>query len=510
MALRSLSTGKQYKNVYTILEKVKKGEIQSQYKAQDGGLFGKLNFYKKADLIKPHLHYIDESRLSAIVDSFVKDNVKINEFYQKISKRAAFQAIDPDKKPDAQAFYKKVNETYNKFPKHLKNDIFKMYYNKMNKLEFEERTDANYTKYKFLESSNNPVGKIMTESSNLKSSIFTRNVLAYYIMQLTAMEYIDPNAAQDINKGLNGNSEFNSSDIDKALDKTFGNNQAKKDLDNAIQDAQNTCKAMDDTISDDIQEEIFKNIKENGGISPGKIGPEYLEQVAEKISRITLSLGSLKEKIKKLMDKSTNYFSARKETIHEDLFNSDNLGGLDEYMFLHPQLRKFMIEDVMIKDTKSVGKIDLYIDISGSMNSDCGMKDKNGNRINKLDFCKAFAVKLQELNMLNKIYVFNDRPRELKTDIFTIASLGPSGGTNIDNALQNVIKNGVNALVITDAEDNCDTYTDKAFFIGVQGSRFNNFDHDVIKEYSEKGQVIVFNGQTIQKVNNRGFAEPIN
>jgi len=421
-----------------------------------------------------------------------------------MSKRAAFQAIDPDKKPDANAFYKKVNEIYNKFPKHLKNDIFKMYYHKMNKLEFEERTDANYTKYKFIESSNNPVGKIMTESSNLKSSIFTRNVLAYYIMQLTAMEYIDPNAAKDIMDGLQGDSGFNSSDIDDALSKTFGNKQAEKDLDKAIQDAQNTCKSMDDTISDDIQEEMFKNIKENGGVNPGKLGPEYLEQVAANISRITLSLGSLKEKIKKLMDKSTNYFSARKETIHEDLFNSDNLGGLDEYIFLHPQLRKFMIEDVMIKDTKSVGKIDIYIDISGSMNSDCGIRDKNGNRIDKLDFCKAFAVKLQELGMLNKIYVFNDRVRELKSDIFSIASLSTSGGTNIDTAVERIISNGVNALVITDAEDNCSTYTDKAFFIGVQGARFSSFDNKVIKEYSEKGQVIVFNGQTIQKVNTKG------
>jgi hypothetical protein len=510
MALRSLSTGKQYKNAYTILEKVKKGEIQSQYKAQDGGLFGKLNFYKKADLIKPHLHYIDESRLSTIVDSFVKDTSKISEFYQRMSKRAAFQAIDPDKKPDANAFHKKVNETYNKFPKHLKNDIFKMYYHKMNKLEFEERTDANYTKYKFIESSNNPVGKIMTESSNLKSSIFTRNVLAYYIMQLTAMEYIDPNAAKDIMDGLQGDSGFNSSGIDQALSKAFGNKQAEKDLDKAIQDAQNTCKSMDDTISDDIQEEMFKNIKENGGVNPGKLGPEYLEQVAANISRITLSLGSLKEKIKKLMDKSTNYFSARKETIHEDLFNSDNLGGLDEYIFLHPQLRKFMIEDVMIKDTKSVGKIDIYIDISGSMNSDCGIRDKHGNRIDKLDFCKAFAVKLQELGMLNKIYVFNDRVRELKSDIFSIASLSTSGGTNIDTAVEKIITNGVNALVITDAEDNCRTYTDKAFFIGVQGARFSSFDNKVIKEYSEKGQVIVFNGQTIQKVNTKGQIDTTN
>jgi hypothetical protein len=47
-----MASSKQYKNVYTILEKVKKGEIQTHYK-ESQGLFGKLNFYKKADLIKP-------------------------------------------------------------------------------------------------------------------------------------------------------------------------------------------------------------------------------------------------------------------------------------------------------------------------------------------------------------------------------------------------------------------------------------------------------------------------
>ena len=54
------SGGKQYKNVYTILEKVKKGEIQSYYKEEES-LFSKLKFYKKPDLLKPYVHYIDET-----------------------------------------------------------------------------------------------------------------------------------------------------------------------------------------------------------------------------------------------------------------------------------------------------------------------------------------------------------------------------------------------------------------------------------------------------------------
>ena len=64
------SKSKQYKNVYTILEKVKKGEIQSQsyYKDKDG-LFGRLNFYKKSDLVKPYIHYIDEGKICLLYTS---------------------------------------------------------------------------------------------------------------------------------------------------------------------------------------------------------------------------------------------------------------------------------------------------------------------------------------------------------------------------------------------------------------------------------------------------------
>ena len=37
-----MSKNKQYKNVYTILEKAKKGELDSYYKGD--GLFGKIDF----------------------------------------------------------------------------------------------------------------------------------------------------------------------------------------------------------------------------------------------------------------------------------------------------------------------------------------------------------------------------------------------------------------------------------------------------------------------------------
>ena len=114
-----------------------------------------------------------------------------------------------DKKPNVDTFVRRFTENYHALPEHLKYDIFKMYYNRMEKLDFEERTDTNKTRYKFLEKANNPVGKIMTENSSFKSAIFTRNMIMYYLMQLTQLDWLDPDTAEAMRNGLNGDNEFN-------------------------------------------------------------------------------------------------------------------------------------------------------------------------------------------------------------------------------------------------------------------------------------------------------------
>lgn len=500
-----MAAGKQYKNVYTILEKVKKGEIQSHYKSE-GGLFGKLNFYKKPDLIKPYVHYIDEGKISRIVDVAFQDSNKMKEEYNNFSKTAAFKKLDEDKKPDFNAYYSKVRETYEKFPKHLKLDIFKMYYNKMDKLEFEERTEKNRTRFKFLEKANNPVGKIMTENANLKSSIFTRNMMMYYMMQMTQLEYIDPQAAQDLQNGLNGDSEFDNDAAENALDKMLSSQTSKNALDRAMQDAQETCKMMDESMGKDIQEQIFDQANLAGGGEAGKMSPDYMRQVAGKLENIKLSMGALKEKLKKLLDKSASYFSSRKITTYDDLFNAQDISGLEDYELLHPKLRKIFAEDIQVKDTKSVGKIDVYIDISGSMASSCGSKDENGNQISRINFAKSMVAKLKDMDMLNDVYLFDTRLKKYRNDLIAISMIDCGGGTTIDVAVMNIARNDNNAIIITDAEDRCRVFTDKAFFIGLEGASFNHFEDDIIKQYSQRGQVVIFNGSKISKVNQQGFA----
>jgi hypothetical protein len=495
-----------YRNVYTILEKVKKGEIDSHYK-NEGGLFGKIDFYKKPDLIKPHMHWLDEHRIDNIMNAYFNEQQNIQDAYKKFSSSVDFKSKIPDgQKPDMSTFAGKVKENYRKFPKHIVKDIFKMYYHKMDKLTFEERTDVNYTKYKFLEKANNPVAKIMSQGSNLKSSIFARNILGHYITRLTTMDYIDPNSSDKIKQSICGGGDFDNDGVDEAIKNMMESTQGKNGLEKAMQDATDLCKQMDDSMDGDIQEKMFENATEPGqDNTAGQLSADYIKHIAQKLSRISLSMGSLKEKIKKLLDKSVSYFSARQEVEYEDLLNSDNIAGLEDYVLLHPKLRKIFVEDVQVKNTKSVGKIDLYIDISGSMSSGCGVKDADGNDISRIDFCKSFAAKLVELDMLNNIYLFDNKVKKYKTDLISISMLDCGGGTTINNAVRSVESNGVNALILTDAEDGCNIYSEKAFFIGLKGANFHHFSEETIAQYSNRDQVVIFDGSTIKRVNDKGY-----
>jgi len=503
------SKGKQYKNVYTILEKVKKGEIQSQsyYKDRDG-LFGKINFYQKSDLVKPYIHYIDEGKIDSLVDKELQNVKSIQEHFGRFKATSAFGRLPEDQKPDINKFHEKLKENYTKIPKSLKYDIHKLYYHKMDKLEFSERDDKNATRFKFLEKANNPVGKIMTEGSNLKSAVFTKNMMLYYLMQLTQMEYVDAEAQKQMMNGLNGSddSQFNQDDIDDAMKQHMESQPSKNMLDKLMQDAQDTCKMMDEHIDQDIQEKMFEQANKDCGDTAGKLSPDYMRQIVAKLESVKLSMGSLKEKIKQLLDKSASYFSSRKIIKYEDLFNAQDVSGLEDYELLHPRLRKIFAEDIQIKDTKSVGKVDVYVDVSGSMSSGCGVKNAQGSQISKIDFAKSMIAKLKEMDMLNDVYLFNTRVKKYRNDMMSIAMIDCDGGTTINEAVRSIVNNDINALVITDAEDSCSIYSDKAFFIGVEGSRFNSFSSHVIQQYSNKNQVVVFDGHKIQKVDMYGVA----
>jgi hypothetical protein len=507
MGFKSLSTGKQYKNVYTILEKVKKGEIKSYYNENEGGLFGKINFYKKPDLVKPYLHYLDAAKLRSIMSSQVYATSLtdiLQDCYKSLTKSRDYKkwvGKNNGGELDAREFHKELKNVYADFPEHLQNDIFNMYYNKIEDVDFETRTDKNHSKYKFLERSNNPVGKIMSERSNLKSGIFMRNVLLYYLTRLVFLKISDKESYKKMKNSLNGGNDFDNSDIDNMFDKDFGAGSSSEMMNDMIEKASELCKKMDEVMDEETQEQMFQNIERNESTGASKLDAAYIENVRRKLLSIKMNMSSVKDKIKKLMDRSISYFSAKKETIQESLFDTDNVAGLDEFVLLHPKLRKIFAEDITVKDTKSIGKVDVYVDISGSMSDTCNIND---TQVSKLDFAKSFIAELKNQDLLNEIYLFNTKVKKIKNDLISLAMIDTSGGTDIDVAVKKVIDNKNNAIIITDAEDHCTNYSDKAYFIGVSGARFHHFNPECIKRYSDAGQVIVFDGKKVYSVNAQG------
>jgi len=491
-----MKTGKRtYKNVYTILEKVKKGEIQSYYKEEES-LFSRLQFYKKPDLIKPHMHFLDENRLDSIINNVLSSHKQLKEEWENLKRDPAYISLPSDKKFSQERFWSYLRNIYSKIPPHIKRDIFKMYYNRLERIEFEERSVKNKGQYTFIEKANSPVSKIMTEGSNLKSAIFTKNIMLYLLIQMLKMDMEDPTSSDKMKQMLEDSSKVdNGGDL---LDKLFESPQSKKELEKALNKATDLCKSMDELLDQEGQEILFQEVTNSEGAD--KISADYIKNAAADIKNIRMNTSSLKERIKKLLDKSLSYFSSKKKTISEDLFNSDNLAGLDEYIELHPKIRKAFIEDVTIKETESIGKIDVFIDYSGSMNSSCGAS-VDDHRISRMDFAKAFVIKLREMDLLKDVYIFDSKVKKYKSDDFSIAVLQANGGTNINKVVEKIkYGSSENAIIITDAEDRCDIYSDKAFFIGLQGCKFHYFEKKVLEKYVDNNQAVMFDGVKIHNI----------
>lgn len=503
------------KNPFTILEKVKKGEIVRQRSFDDDeyeSLFSRVRFYKKPDLIKPHLHYLDEHRVKAIVDN-IQMAPKQKQYQQEIENWINIKQSEFKRKVDILAFHKKMVDNYERIPKHLISDVFKMYYNRIEKLEFEDRDEKNVCRYKFLEKSNNPVGKIMSEMSNLKSAIFTKNTILYYLIEISKLDFLDPETSKSVKNSLNDDFKNPSSSEDDA---SSSENVAEK-MDNLLKgneplfeklmdEAQQMCDILDKNMDAETQEQIFENIEKGEGIGTSHLNVDSLMNLGETIESVALNTDSLKPILTKILDDSKNLFSSKKETVFEDMFTNPNLNAVEEYEFLHPKLRKFMAEDIVVRDHKTIGKINVYLDISGSMSSRSGALNTKGKEITNLDFGKSVLAKFHKMDILKNVYVFNSYVHPVKNKLINICMISSGGGTSITRVVDHAKQTNENAIIITDAQDSLEVYYNKAYFIGVTGANFRHFSKETLKQYSEKRQMVQFDGKGIRYINESGYA----
>ena len=120
----------------TIFEKVRRGDID----VENTRSFNTISYYKRPELIKPYLYFMDKHRLIDSVDSFMQRG-SISTSVQKYFGR--------DKKIDMELLAQDTKDIYSQyFPESVVSDIFNMYLKDPTTLDYEERTETNKFRYK--------------------------------------------------------------------------------------------------------------------------------------------------------------------------------------------------------------------------------------------------------------------------------------------------------------------------------------------------------------------------
>ncbi len=559
---------KQYKNVYTILDKARKGELVT---SGPSSLFKSMTRYKKPDIVTPHLHYLDEKTITRCVANFMNSSAQQAEVNNFLSAHG----IHKTPADVMQARY----EVMHKFPKSLYNDFFNLFNKDISEISFAERSKENVMRYKFIEKANQPLHKIISIGSNVKSMVYTQHAASYFLKIMLLKKFRDEQGLEDMmeqmqqelqkasqapadnsdqdnqpqqqaqpqpsdnqqSSGQGDNQDTDQDDkdqqedtqnapkaespnggpgagkssepdpvndlSDKELERMLKNlsqmmDSKENELEKEMDRAKSACENLDEIYSHDEQSELWDELQ--GGASASRIDSTLLDSLSDNLRNINMSMTGVKQFIKKILNNSINYFSAKETVTFEPLMETGHMDGLEDVYMLHPKLRTIFMDDMMVKDVQKIGKINIYIDISGSMGASCGVQREDGYYVSRLDFAKAFAIKMQEMDLLENVYTFNTHVYAKKNTLPDLLKINCDGGTTIDAVVNHINIKDENAIVITDADDHCSMYSPKAYFIGTEGATFRHFKY--LDQYRHQ-QMCVFDGSRVRKVNSKGIAQ---
>lgn len=548
-----------YKKTNNILREIQTGRLSINSDSLPS-IFNNIEFKKREELIKPYLHNADERRLKNSTFEYFHNLYKNGKLHYNDLIVNSLQVINASKGINLSIsdLCLRMNSILeNDFPKHLINDIFNIFNKDVEKLSFKKRNKYNKARYKIIEMINNPYYKIMTRNSYIKSFIFTNYFLQYILLRLSLLSFSDKESFESLINDLNSedigdspndlddkksnqntspsgeknndrNNENNDNKNDTIIDHQNNNSSdnsnsngngikreseetsetdkndiineiIKKDplFDKLMNDAVQTVNRIDDMFTEEEQENLWKDLENKKNKDIELLNHAAIEDLHDQYRNIIMNINSVKPVIKKLLDKTLNSFSIKEKTEYE--FFSENLNEIENIEFLHPKLRKVFFEDLLSKNVIKEGKINIYIDTSGSMSALCGFLN-----LEKMEFAKAFVYHLKKMNILNEIYEFKDKVIPTKGRLIDVLSLDASGTTNITNVVQHANSRKINSIVLTDAEDHCYITSPYLTFIGVKGAKFTRFDKDVIKYYNDRERIIIFDGEKINKVDSYG------
>lgn len=278
-----------------------------------------------------------------------------------------------------------------------------------------------------------------------------------------------------------GGSSSKRSNFEDMVDKALENASDK------IEEAKDNADQKMKDLKKQIGNEAIKDLSEKA--------PDFLDQMEKlknQLSKLKLNKDSIRKVMDKMLNESMNYFSTKYKRVEESLFECDSCEELFGLEFLHPVFKNAELFNVGNEERIYKGKIDLYIDCSGSMDS---FRDFEENNMRMIDLVKGIAMILYRMNMIENLYFFDTSLYKIDdVNEISILTFDNSGGTDFEKVISEIKFNGNNSVIITDGYDSCSSYTDKAFWMGIGGTTFQSgYESSAFPQYKNNNQCVAYN-----------------
>ena len=452
-------------------------------------------------LIQPGLSATEAMRVMELVQDHINGRDSVAGWFRKITKTRAYRERKISKRITLTKFHSAIKQIWDDFPPSLVYDIYNLYMHPIDVLYMDAIEKKEQTQYAFLKNSNIPSLKILTEGSLLKSSIVTSRIILFYLIQITKLNLLDKPENEHVDPTMFFDDTVNDFDAMELYDEIFNTPGDKKWLDAMVAEAKHACGKVDQLLTQATSESLAKVF------SSGKQGSNRISKLSDLLSKLEhmeIAEAELKEWVEKLLEKSQNHFHQSSDNENDRWIDINNPKLPNELHLFHPACRAFYLDDLLVTKEISKRNIDLYIDISGSMSTRI-LKRANGIQLTLLDLAKAIALEMVEQRTIDKLYLFNATLHACETDQEQLAGIIATGGTNLNLVLSNIEQQQKNAVIITDAEDRCDIYSPYAYLMGLKGANFRRFEKDIIRQYSENEQAILFDGNQILQISPSGI-----
>lgn len=439
-------------------------------------------------------------RVMELVQDHINGRDSVVSWFRKVTNSRAYRDRKTVKKITLAKFHRAIKQCWDEFPPSLVQDIYNLYMHPIEALYMNAIEKKEQAQYAFLEASNIPSLKILTEGSLLKSSIVTSRIILFYLVQIVKRNLL--NAAEDgpVRPTMFFNDAASDFECVDLYDEIFNAPADKKWFEAMIAEATYACGQVDQLLAQATAESLGKVL------SSGKQGSSRISKLSDflsKLEHMEIAGAELKDWVAKLLERSQDHFHPRSDNAYDRWIDMDHPKLPNELHLFHPACRTFYLDDLLANKDSSQRSIDLYIDISGSMGATV-LQQTNGIQLTSLDLAKAIAMEMIEQRTIDNLYLFNGSLHACEPDQEQLASIIAMGGTNLNLVLSQIEQQEKNAIIITDAEDRCGIYSPYAYLMGMKGANFRRFEKDVIRQYAENEQAILFDGKQIVQIGESG------